>query len=172
MLRRAAPIALLALAASTLAACPQPTLPLLALGRTGDGQVVVHLRLCKEYRPGLQLRTDPPDRFGDILWRIHRTVPSREAETIVLGVVPAGWTAEAPQPQPSQSQASPSAPPRPAGKLELQAGAAYRIDVFASPPATPLHFTLADLEQLQPDQVRTGTVTSRAEFDRKAADAC
>ncbi|WP_238012804.1 hypothetical protein KZZ52_21160 [Dactylosporangium sp. AC04546] len=174
MLRRGASIALLAVAASTLAACPQPTLPLLALGRTADGRPVVHLRLCKEYQPGLQLRTDPPDRFGDILWRVNRTVPSRAPETIELGVVPQGWAAEAlfnvsAAAEPSQ----PAAPqPSPTGPLELQEGVVYRIDVFAQPPPTPLHFTLAELEQLGPDQVRTDTVMTRAEFDRKAADAC
>ncbi|MET7397434.1 hypothetical protein ABZS66_28500 [Dactylosporangium sp. NPDC005572] len=187
MLRRGASIALLAVAASTLAACPQPTLPLLALGRTADGRAVVHLRLCKEYQPGLQLRTDPKDRFGDILWRVDRTVPSRAPETIELGVVPEGWAAQVRAPESPAAQASSSAAlqPRPskstgpqpsptgsAGKVEFQDGVVYRIDVFAQPPPTPLYFTLADLDRLGPDQVRTDTVMSRAEFDRKAADAC
>jgi hypothetical protein len=145
----------------TLSACTPADKPLTAL-RNVDGRPTLLVLSCPDFElDSLSVYPDPAGTGAATEWEIDRAggaVP----ESITLLEPPPGWTA---------TQTTLTA---------LDPAAGYSVSGFddGADSTVPIHFTLADLTALAPDQVLIGKPASRREavsekeFREDAKDSC
>jgi hypothetical protein len=156
--RAAGVLAALALL-SPLAACTPADQPVTAL-RLVDGRPTLLVLACPNFNVD-SVSVYPGSGADAFEWEINADGEPANAAEIPLLTSPEGWSV------------------REASLTALTPGTEYGVSAFDDARrAVPIHFTLADLEALGPDDVLVGErpsgskVVSEADFREKAGDSC
>ena len=144
---------------SPLAGCTPADRPVTAL-RLVDGRPTLLIESCPDFR--VDSVSVYPDPGADAVeWEIDADGTPADSAEIPLLTSPPGWSV------------------RQRTLTSLAPGTEYGLSAFADADRTvPIHFTLADLEALGPDEVLVGErpsgskVVSEADFREKAGDSC